>query len=455
MKKHIALKIMLPLVIIFFFTVIVNMSTTSNLQSVRESCNQIYEATQTTAPEIAVIAKGTSGEITSGLATSGVVSSLQLLMVIVVIIITYRSIVKPLKQLKSQLDALISKMENNQGDLGERLVSRKTDEIGSLVQGINLFLDTLQRIMKQIKGHSGSLDTSSQNILTRVSESTKDTEVVSAETQELSAEIQLIADKVMDIASDMHSLNENSTAISEAAISGKAYATEMKGRANGIKDLANSSKTASKEMTSSLKEDLHNSVESSKSVNAIQGLTDEILSIASQTNLLALNASIEAARAGEAGKGFAVVAEEIRVLADNSRNAANNIQQISNEAISSVESLAEASDKLLDFVTTGVLEDYDKFVEASKEYLQDADALEEMMSSFNDKSAALADSTQRVNQSLDQISSSIEGESARVSTLADTIGELAANMTEIQGYTVTNDEVSNDLKKEILKFKAI
>lgn len=452
MKKSISLKVMVPLVIIFILTVVVNVSTTTNLQSVRESCREIAAATE---GDVSGVAQGTADKISASLSINGVISSLQLAMVIVAIVITYICIVKSLKEIKQQLDQLIHRLEQGEGDLGERVYTKKTDEIGDLVFGINLFLEKLQETMKQIKNHSGSLDESSQNIIVKVSDSTKETEVVSSETQELCGEMSNIAEMIAQIAADMRVLNQNSESISEESLSGKAYSVQMKDKANHIKELANNSKEESQKITASLKADLGVSVENSKSVNAIQSLTDEILSIASQTNLLALNASIEAARAGEAGKGFAVVADEIRELADNSRNTANSIQQISNEVTSSVESLAATSDKLLEFVTTGVLEDYDQFVEASEEYLKDADTMEQMMTGFNDKSVFLADSAKEVNQKLDEISGVIEGESTRAAQLSDTIHGLASNMSQIQEHTAVNDAVSNALKEEISKFKAI
>lgn len=83
----------------------------------------------------------------------------------------------------------------------------------------------------------------------------------------------------------------------------------------------------------------------------IQAATDLITDIASQTNLLSLNASIEAARAGEHGRGFAVVAEEIRILADQSKESANTINAIVNNLINnsntSVNTMSQVAENII------------------------------------------------------------------------------------------------------------
>lgn len=454
MKKHVTLKIMLPLVFICILTYIVNTTTITCLQEARSVFQDISSSAEVSA-DIAAITNSNAAFISSQLSRTGIISSLQLFLVIITIIITYLSFVKPLRDTEKQLNALIGHLERDEGDLNERILTKKEDEIGRLIFGINLFLNKLQTIMKAIQQHSFSLDESSGQIVSKVSDSSQNVREVSAGADVLCKEMQTILQTLEDITADMASLNNSSSVISNSTISGRDYAAEMKARANGIKDMAITSKRESEQITSSLEEVLRSSMENSRGVNAIQNLTDEILSIASQTNLLALNASIEAARAGEAGKGFAVVADEIRGLADNSRNTANSIQQISNDVVACVEEMAASSNKLLEFVNTNVLENYDRFVEASMKYLNDADTLEDMMREFYDKSTDLSSVSENINSGISRISQAVEDENTKVSNLSDVMQKLSANMDEIQDYTTINDSVSNDLKKEIAKFKAI
>ena len=452
MKKHIAFKIMLPLIVIFILTVTVNVSTTSQFQSFREVCEGMSNTTTEVPQEI----RDTAGSMAEGItAGNGVISSLQLAMVIVTIIVTYVSVVKPLQKTQKQLNDMIEKLEKNEGNLEERIETKKEDEIGRLIFGINMFLDKLQVIMKRIEDHSISLDGASGNIIKKVESSAESAGELSEETAKLCNEIDAISDAVEMITGDMKQLEAGSSEIEKASADGKEYTVNMKERANEIQALAGNSKNASKEITSSLEKDLRTSVESSKSVNVIKTLTEDILSIASQTNLLALNASIEAARAGEAGKGFAVVADEIRQLADNSRNTANSIQEISEEVVSSVEQLAVSSDKLLEYVTSNVQADYDKFVTASAQYLEDADTLENMMADFENKTSNLLESSAHVGSKIVEISDTIEEEKNRVEAFSGSVDKVLSNMDEIQECTNVNEAVSKDLKKEIAKFSVI
>lgn len=453
MNKRITFKIMLPLLVVFVLTVTVNISTTSQLQSVRSVCQEL--AASDVPADISATANAMAADITNGLSTNGLISSAQLLMVVITIGVAYLTIVRPLSNTQKQLNTLIEKLESNQGDLSVRIQTKKKDEIGRLVFGINLFLDKLQIIMQGIEKHSTSLDNSSRSIVEKVGASTESTDNLTGETASLCNEIEIISDAVIAISQDMQLLDESSNSISEATVSGKSYADAMKGRADDIKTLADTSKSQSASITSSLETDLRTSVESSKSVNAIRDLTNDILAISSQTNLLALNASIEAARAGEAGRGFAVVADEIRQLADNSRSTASSIQEISEQVISSVEQLAEASDKLLNYVTSNVFADYDKFVTASAQYAQDADTLKSIMTDFESRTGALLESSSRVGSKIDQISSAISNEKERVSSLSTLVDGLAMNMSEIQDFTNVNDSVSSELKQEISKFQVI
>lgn len=174
--------------------------------------------------------------------------------------------------------------------------------------------------------------------------------------------------------------------------------------------------------------ELERAIADSQKVREIDTLTEEILAISSQTNLLALNASIEAARAGEAGKGFAVVAEEIRQLADNSREAVDKIRQVTESVVQNVSSLSDSSRQLLTFMNEKVMEDYKSMTALAKMYEKDA-------AFYSDISGDLGASSQ-------EMSASMVGINESISSITALVGEIAEYMQKMGNIAETSNENS-------------
>ncbi len=175
-------------------------------------------------------------------------------------------------------------------------------------------------------------------------------------------------------------------------------------------------------------EELGDAIRESQKVKEIDTLTEEILAISSQTNLLALNASIEASRAGEAGRGFAVVANEIRELADHSRNAVDQIRKVTEDVVHSVAFLSDSAEKLLTFMNEKVMKDYQGMTELAGMYERDA-------AFYSGISGELGASSQEMNASMAGISDSL-------AAITELVGEIAAFMQKMEESAVTSNESS-------------
>ena len=215
----------------------------------------------------------------------------------------------------------------------EKLLNR-SDEVGksaravySVVTGFSRIITDIHNSMKNMNEFTGtfssnfdSIGQSISSVNTAVNEIAQGATAQAADTQKVS-----------------ESMGEMSNALNRTADS-----------VNVLSSSAANMKNSNATVDSTLKELLEISSHTQKSVDqvqkqtnitnesaqAIQAATDIIAGIANQTNLLSLNASIEAARAGEMGKGFAVVAEEIRGLADQSKESADKIRGIVENLIS-------------------------------------------------------------------------------------------------------------------------
>lgn len=155
--------------------------------------------------------------------------------------------------------------------------------------------------------------------------------------------------------------------------------------------------------------DINNQVNAfHEKINKIGEIVDIVKKVASQSNLLALNASIEAARAGEAGRGFAVVAEQIRQLADSSRETANHIQQINGIVTNAVHNLSDNADNLVSYMKESILPEFAAFVEGGAQYRENATYIESVMNEFTEKTDALKNEVDSIADSISSITHAIE-----------------------------------------------
>ncbi len=378
-----------------------------------------------------------------------------LVIVFISIIIINATVTKSLKKANKQLNTIIEEIDLNEGDLTKRIIIKSKDEVGVLAGGVNTFLDRLQAIMAKIQIESNKLGESVSGVLLEVTSSNGSVNEVSATLQQLSASMQEIAATVQDLDVNLSEVLESTTGVMHEINNGKTLSEEIDMRSQKLERQAINGKKTTADMLAEIKNGLENAIENSKNAEKISGLTADILSIAGQTNLLALNASIEAARAGDAGRGFAVVAEEIRVLAETSRDTANNIQGISEVVINAVGDLAADAGRMLTFVNEAVLRDYDKFVNTTKQYCEDANDVKTIVGNIAEDTLKVEQEIATINSNVEGITSTVDECAKGVATVAGNIMDLVEAVMEIDVSAGKNKEIANSLLKEVTVFKNI
>jgi methyl-accepting chemotaxis protein len=356
-----------------------------------------------------------------------------------------RMIGRPLVQLRNLMK------EGERGNLQVRTNINSQDEIGQLGQSFNEMMERITTLVKQtnysaqeVLGNAGQLLDASKKTALSAQEISVATEEIAGGASTLAIEAERGNDLTTHIVGQMNQVVEANLQMGNSASEVRKVSEQ------GIEYM--SLLIAKTNSTEKMIRSMSDKVDKLKdSTNSIRKILDVLNNMTKQTNILSLNATIEAARAGAAGKGFMVVADEIRKLADQSRQSIGIVGQITDtiqqEIDTTVEVLSEA---------------YPIFQEQIAS-VKDADLIfknvHNNMGGFIHQLDSVTESIQQLEQSqmtLSEAMSSVSAVSQQSSATSEEVASLSTEQLNVsQGLVQLAEKLealSNDLKKSLSSF---
>lgn len=326
------------------------------------------------------------------------------------------NVTKPVDYILSALDSI------SNGNLSNEVKLKSKDELQSIADSLDNTRKNFNLLISDLKNRAEGLAEDSHRLYDSAVETTQASENITSTIIDFTGKMDDSVDTMEKVFGEFDTLNSEAHIISDYVSDCKVSVEKLKENSDSGMDILGAAVNMILQTEKNVVDTSEFVTEFSNQIKEIIALLQAITGISEKTNLLALNAAIEAARAGEAGRGFNVVAEEIRKLAENSRQTVEDIQNITQKIVEGSNNATEAMNKTKEVST--------KSTNSVKQVQDNFMLINELSNNIENKIDTVNEYNKGIQNKIEHISNEVSGASKTLKSLNSEINQITASTEE-------------------------